>query len=79
MALKQKKIGGKVKKRGAVGSQVYQGGELPAYERVHINLRFADLEHLQLVRKAAAHSKLSMNAWLLRVTLEAARRELHLD
>ena len=46
------------------------------YEYNHIKLRFADREHLQLVRDAAAAAKVSMNAWLVRVTLQAARREL---
>jgi hypothetical protein len=41
-----------------------------------ITLRFADVEHHQLVRDAAAVSKLAMNSWLIRVTLEAAREEL---
>lgn len=41
-----------------------------------LTLRFADADHRQMVRDAAALAKIPMNAWLIRVTLAAARREL---
>ena len=65
---KTRKKSEKVKAREAAG--------WPRYDRSHINLRFADLEHRQLVRDAAERCKVSMNAWLVRVTLDAARSEL---
>ena len=46
------------------------------YEYTCLTLRFADAEHHELVKKAAALAKVPLNAWLIRVTLEAARREV---
>lgn len=40
------------------------------------SMRFADPEHLQLIRDAARKRKITMNAWLIYITVEAARREL---
>jgi predicted HicB family RNase H-like nuclease len=46
------------------------------YGYAKLTLRFADAEHRELVKSAAAEAKIAINAWLVRVTLEAARREL---
>ena len=40
------------------------------------NFRYADQEHYDLVSRAAQAAKSSINGWLIRVTLAAARREL---
>jgi hypothetical protein len=39
-------------------------------------VRFKSHEHFTLVKQAVERSGLSMNGWFIRVTLEAARREL---
>lgn len=39
-------------------------------------LRFIDSEHRELVEKVAREQGLSMNAWIVKTTLAAARREL---
>jgi hypothetical protein len=39
---------------------------------------FRPREHYQLLAKAAKHAGLSINGWLVNVTLDAARRELGL-
>lgn len=38
--------------------------------------RFASEEHRDLVRQAAKRSGLSVNAWVVGVTLQAARKQL---
>jgi hypothetical protein len=40
------------------------------------DFRFAGEEHHKLVVQAAEYSGLTMNGWLIKTTLEAARREL---
>jgi hypothetical protein len=45
-------------------------------DRPRTQFRFKDLQHFNLVKKAVNRSGLSMNGWLSRVTLEAARREM---
>ena len=44
--------------------------------RLETNFRYADAEHHAFVRRAAKKAKSSINGWLIRVTLVAARREL---
>lgn len=62
----------KQKKLSTTAAAVHKRG----YGYTCLSLRFADQEHQQLVRDAAQAAKLSMNAWLIRVTLDAARRQL---
>jgi len=38
--------------------------------------RFADKEHRELVSQAATQEKLSLNAWMVKSTLSAARSQL---
>jgi predicted HicB family RNase H-like nuclease len=44
----------------------------------NVTLRYFDDEHRQLVLNAAARAKVSINAWIVSVTLAQARRELGL-
>lgn len=44
--------------------------------RSRTEIRFANPEHHELVAKAAALDGGSINSWLVRVTLKAAREEL---
>jgi predicted HicB family RNase H-like nuclease len=39
-------------------------------------IRFSSKEDHELVKRAAANAGLSMNAWLLKITLRTARKEL---
>ena len=47
--------------------------KLPGDQR---RIDFRPREHYQLLAEAAKHAGLSINGWLVNVTLEAARREL---
>jgi len=43
----------------------------------NVTLRYFDEEHCRLVRDAATHAKaVSINSWIISVTLAAARKEL---
>jgi uncharacterized protein (DUF1778 family) len=44
--------------------------------RQRSEIRFADTSHHELLRKAANLRKLSLNSWLIDVTLKAAKEEL---
>lgn len=44
--------------------------------RFRFDFRFADDEHHNLVTKAAKCRKQSINAWLVDISLEAAKQEL---
>jgi uncharacterized protein (DUF1778 family) len=47
-----------------------------AENRPTTQFRFSTVEHRDLVREAAELSGLSVNAWIVNVTLQAARKQL---
>lgn len=51
--------------------------QYPAQEKyIQKNFRYRDEEHLALVKEAAALAGLSVNAWIVNVTLQMARKQL---
>lgn len=58
-------------KKTAVGKRKNLNGKRP-----RLDFRFADSDHHELVARAAKKDGGSVNAWIVRVTLKAAREEL---
>jgi uncharacterized protein (DUF1778 family) len=58
-------------KKTAVSKRKKENGKRP-----RLDFRFADQEHKELAERAAKKDGGSINAWIVRVTLRAAREEL---
>ena len=50
--------------------------KMSRYKGLQTQFRFTSEEHLSLVREAARIAGLSVNAWIVHVTLQAARKQL---